>query len=74
MDFVDDGLRREFTFSNPNSAGACGCGTSFHVKPNVTRQAEQANAEIAAAERAEATTQQSQSNSRSMSGSSSAER
>ncbi|KAE8666302.1 Iron-sulfur assembly protein IscA-like 1 [Hibiscus syriacus] len=29
MDFVDDKLRSEFVFINPNSKGQCGCGESF---------------------------------------------
>ncbi|CAN0914097.1 Iron-sulfur assembly protein IscA-like 1, mitochondrial, partial [Linum grandiflorum] len=29
MDFVDDKLRSEFIFINPNSEGQCGCGESF---------------------------------------------
>lgn len=29
MDFVDDKLRSEFIFINPNSQGQCGCGESF---------------------------------------------
>ncbi|KAF9593742.1 hypothetical protein IFM89_024880 [Coptis chinensis] len=29
MDFVDDTLRSEFVFINPNSKGQCGCGESF---------------------------------------------
>lgn len=29
MDFVEDRLRREFVFINPNSKGECGCGESF---------------------------------------------
>ncbi|MQM23679.1 hypothetical protein Taro_056746 [Colocasia esculenta] len=29
MDFVDDTLRSEFVFINPNSTGQCGCGESF---------------------------------------------
>ncbi|KAH1090929.1 hypothetical protein J1N35_018186 [Gossypium stocksii] len=29
MDFVDDKLRFEFIFINPNSKGQCGCGESF---------------------------------------------
>ncbi|KAB1225355.1 Iron-sulfur assembly protein IscA-like 1, mitochondrial [Morella rubra] len=29
MDFVDDKLRSEFIFVNPNSKGQCGCGESF---------------------------------------------
>ncbi|OVA09979.1 FeS cluster biogenesis [Macleaya cordata] len=29
MDFVDDTLKSEFVFINPNSKGQCGCGESF---------------------------------------------
>ncbi|KAL3629861.1 hypothetical protein CASFOL_026173 [Castilleja foliolosa] len=29
MDFVDDKLRSDFIFINPNSKGQCGCGESF---------------------------------------------
>ncbi|OWM64056.1 iron-sulfur assembly protein IscA-like 1, mitochondrial [Punica granatum] len=29
MNFVDDKLRPEFVFINPNSKGQCGCGESF---------------------------------------------
>ncbi|MEW5302234.1 MAG: hypothetical protein WDW36_005036 [Sanguina aurantia] len=29
MDFVEDSLKSEFVFSNPNSKGSCGCGESF---------------------------------------------
>ncbi|XP_052169084.1 iron-sulfur assembly protein IscA-like 3, mitochondrial [Oryza glaberrima] len=29
MDYVDDPLRSEFVFINPNSKGECGCGESF---------------------------------------------
>ncbi|EXB36987.1 hypothetical protein L484_018365 [Morus notabilis] len=29
MDFIDDKLRSEFIFVNPNSKGQCGCGESF---------------------------------------------
>ncbi|GAB2222613.1 hypothetical protein Droror1_Dr00016732 [Drosera rotundifolia] len=29
MDFIDDKLRSEFVFINPNSKGQCGCGESF---------------------------------------------
>ncbi|XP_008784934.2 iron-sulfur assembly protein IscA-like 1, mitochondrial isoform X2 [Phoenix dactylifera] len=29
MDFVDDSLKSEFIFINPNSKGQCGCGESF---------------------------------------------
>mgnify|MGYP002638219235 CR=1 FL=1 len=31
MDFVQDKVRAEFTFLNPNAKGACGCGESFNV-------------------------------------------
>lgn len=29
MHFIQDDLRAEFTFENPNSKGSCGCGESF---------------------------------------------
>ncbi|GFR40377.1 hypothetical protein Agub_g926 [Astrephomene gubernaculifera] len=29
MDFVEDKLRQEFVFINPNAKGTCGCGESF---------------------------------------------
>lgn len=31
MDFVDNEIKSEFVFNNPNSKGTCGCGESFHV-------------------------------------------
>jgi iron-sulfur cluster assembly protein len=31
MDFVEDDLRSEFVFVNPNQKGSCGCGESFNV-------------------------------------------
>jgi iron-sulfur cluster assembly protein len=31
MDFVETPLSSEFTFTNPNSKGSCGCGESFNV-------------------------------------------
>eukprot|EP01039_Chlorochromonas_danica_P004176 gene4176-4589_t len=31
MDYKDDELSSEFTFTNPNSKGECGCGESFNV-------------------------------------------
>lgn len=31
MDYVDDDIRAEFVFRNPNSKGECGCGESFHI-------------------------------------------
>eukprot|EP00744_Colponema_vietnamica_P004947 GILI01007315.1.p2 GENE.GILI01007315.1~~GILI01007315.1.p2 ORF type:complete len:133 (-),score=24.54 GILI01007315.1:294-692(-) len=31
MDFVEDRIRSEFVFHNPNAKGACGCGESFNV-------------------------------------------
>ena len=32
MDFVQQGLRSNFEFHNPNAAEMCGCGESFSVK------------------------------------------
>ena len=31
MDFVDNEIKSEFVFNNPNAKGTCGCGESFHV-------------------------------------------
>ena len=31
MDYVETSLSAEFTFTNPNSKGSCGCGESFNV-------------------------------------------
>lgn len=31
MDFVDNDIKSEFVFNNPNAKGTCGCGESFHV-------------------------------------------
>ena len=31
MDFVDNDIKSEFVFNNPNSKGTCGCGESFTV-------------------------------------------
>ena len=31
MDFVEDQLKSEFVFNNPNIKGTCGCGESFSV-------------------------------------------
>eukprot|EP01027_Heterolobosea_sp_BB2_P006074 GEZU01009209.1.p1 GENE.GEZU01009209.1~~GEZU01009209.1.p1 ORF type:complete len:164 (+),score=3.43 GEZU01009209.1:66-557(+) len=31
MDFVEDKVRSEFVFKNPNAKGSCGCGESFNV-------------------------------------------
>ena len=31
IDFVKQGLNEQFVFRNPNVAGECGCGESFHV-------------------------------------------
>jgi iron-sulfur cluster assembly accessory protein len=31
IDFKDDDLSSEFTFTNPNSKSTCGCGQSFSV-------------------------------------------
>ena len=32
IDFVRQGLNRQFAFRNPNVAGECGCGESFSVE------------------------------------------
>jgi iron-sulfur cluster assembly protein len=31
VDYIDNEIVSEFTFSNPNSKGSCGCGESFTV-------------------------------------------
>ena len=31
MDYVDNEIKSEFVFNNPNAKGHCGCGESFHV-------------------------------------------
>ena len=31
MDYVEDELKAEFVFNNPNAKGHCGCGESFHI-------------------------------------------
>ena len=31
MDFIEDEIKSEFNFINPNSKGSCGCGESFNV-------------------------------------------
>jgi len=31
MDWKDDEISQEFTFLNPKSKGACGCGESFNI-------------------------------------------
>jgi len=31
MDYLEDDLKSEFVFTNPNSKGSCGCGESFNV-------------------------------------------
>ena len=31
MDYIDDEIRSEFVFNNPNEKGKCGCGESFYV-------------------------------------------
>lgn len=31
MDYVQEGLKEGFKFTNPNSKGECGCGESFHA-------------------------------------------
>ncbi|KAK8558266.1 hypothetical protein V6N13_038739 [Hibiscus sabdariffa] len=41
MDFVDDKLRSEFIFINPNSKGQCGCGESFMTTGGTGKAANQ---------------------------------
>ena len=31
MDYVDNDIKSEFVFNNPNEKGRCGCGESFNV-------------------------------------------
>ena len=31
MDYIDNEIKSEFVFNNPNSKGECGCGESFTV-------------------------------------------
>jgi iron-sulfur cluster assembly accessory protein len=31
MDYVEDDVRSEFVFVNPNAQGTCGCGESFSI-------------------------------------------
>ncbi len=33
MDYVTDKLSAQFVFTNPNQAGACGCGESVNLAP-----------------------------------------
>lgn len=35
IDYIQEGLNKRFSFSNPNVQGACGCGESFTVEPVV---------------------------------------
>lgn len=36
MDFIEDKLRSEFVFVNPNAKGTCGCGESFTSEADKT--------------------------------------
>jgi len=31
MDYLEDDLKAEFVFQNPNEKGKCGCGESFNI-------------------------------------------
>jgi iron-sulfur cluster assembly protein len=31
IDYIEDGLKAEFTFDNPNATSSCGCSSSFSV-------------------------------------------
>jgi iron-sulfur cluster assembly protein len=35
MDYEEDDLQSQFTFTNPNEASRCGCGESFQLKSEV---------------------------------------
>ena len=35
MDYVDNDIKSEFVFNNPNEEGRCGCGESFNVSPEL---------------------------------------
>ena len=37
MDWVEDSLKAEFVFHNPNATGHCGCGESFSVQVEIDR-------------------------------------
>ena len=39
LDYVKQGLKQAFQFSNPNVDAMCGCGESFSVKENVREKA-----------------------------------
>lgn len=39
LDFVKDGLKQIFKFSNPNVDATCGCGESFSVKKETQAEA-----------------------------------
>ncbi|XP_074584392.1 iron-sulfur assembly protein IscA-like 1, mitochondrial [Curcuma longa] len=50
MDYVDDALKSEFIFINPNSKGQCGCGESFMTRsstPNAKPAGPQHNSSAA---------------------------
>ncbi|KAG6477917.1 iron-sulfur assembly protein IscA-like 1, mitochondrial [Zingiber officinale] len=50
MDYVDDALKSEFIFINPNSKGQCGCGESFMTRsstPNAKTAGPQHNSSAA---------------------------
>ena len=38
MDYVEEKFQTGFVFSNPNEAGRCGCGESFHVNTDQAAQ------------------------------------
>ena len=39
MDYIDNEIKSEFVFNNPNAKGTCGCGESFHVDPSTEEAA-----------------------------------
>lgn len=38
MDYVEDEIKSEFVFKNPNQKGSCGCGESFHIWLYISNQ------------------------------------
>lgn len=41
MDYVEDDLRAEFVFVNPNASGTCGCGESFTTQSDEFKRAKE---------------------------------
>ena len=39
MDYIEDELKSEFVFVNPNSKGSCGCGEMVDTMQHITSSA-----------------------------------